>query len=153
MLLHWIWYASLPGIPAQQKLQLLERFSDPEEIFRTENYSHIPEISPALAEMLGNKDLTVARKIMADCKKTQIGILTMQDAGYPSRLRSISNPPMVLYYKGYIPDFEEQPAIGVVGTRKATAYGLHNAREMARQISSYGGLVVSGGAAGTPTLR
>lgn len=151
MLLHWIWFASLPQIPLRQKLQLLEHFSDPEELYRTEDYTHFPEISYALAELLSDKDMTAARKILADCKRAQLGVLTLQDAGYPSRLRNISDPPLVLYYKGYVPDFEEQPAIGVVGTRKATAYGLQNAREMSRQITVCGGLVVSGGAAGIDT--
>ena len=151
MLLHWIWFATLPGVPVRQKLLLLEHFSDPEELYRIESFQHIPEISPELAENLSNKDLTLARKILADCKNAQLGILTMQDAGYPSRLRCISDPPMVLYYQGYMPDLEEQPAVGVVGTRKATAHGIQNAREMARQITACGGLVVSGGAAGIDT--
>ena len=151
MVLHWIWYAELPNISAKQKLQLLERFPDPEELFRTENFSHIPEIAPELAEALSNKDLTAARKILADCKRLQLGVLTMQDAGYPRRLRNISDPPLVLYYKGYIPDLEEQPTIGVVGTRKATGYGIRNARVMSRQITACGGMVVSGGAAGIDT--
>lgn len=151
MLLHWIWYATLPGISTRQKYLLLERFSDPEEIYRTECFSHIPEISPELAEILSDKRLDLAHKILSDCKKTQQGILTLQDAAYPSKLRNICDPPMVLYYKGYLPDFEEVPVIGIVGTRKATAYGLQNAREMSRQITACGGLVVSGGAAGIDT--
>ena len=151
MLLHWVWFAGLPGVSLKCKLQLLERFSDPEEIYRTENFKHIPEISEELAECLCSKDLGPARKILAECKRLQLGVLTMQDAGYPSRLRCISDPPLVLYYKGYIPELEEQPAIGIVGTRKATAYGLQNAREMSREITACGGLVVSGGAAGIDT--
>ena len=83
MVLHWIWYAILPNISVRQKLQLLERFPDPEELFRTESFSHIPEMAPELAEALCNKDLTKARKILADCKRQQLGVLTMQDAGYP----------------------------------------------------------------------
>ena len=148
MLLHWIWYAILPGIPQRHKLQLLERIPDPEEIYRTEKYANIPELSPEMAEALGNKDLADARKILADCKRLQLGILTMQDAGYPSALRNIPDPPLVLYYKGYLPELEEQPAIGIVGTRKATAYGMNNAVDLARQIAACGGLVISGGAAG-----
>lgn len=151
MLLHWLWYAMLPNVPIRQKMQLLEHFSDPEELYHTENFSHIPEITPKLAEILGNKDLSDARKIQADCKRSQISILTMQDAGYPSALRSIADPPLVLYYRGYLPDFEERPVIGVVGTRKATAYGMQNAVEMGRQITACGGLIVSGGAAGIDT--
>ena len=151
MLLHWIWYAMLPNLTLRQKLLLLEQTPDPEGLYRTEKFSHIPEISQEMEEALQNKDLTNSRKILAECKRLQIGILTMQDAGYPRRLRNISDPPLVLYYKGYLPDFEEQPAIGIVGTRKATAYGMHHAAEMARQITACGGLVISGGAAGIDT--
>lgn len=151
MLLHWIWFATLPGVNIRLKHQLLERFSDPEELFRTEIFSHEPQISQELAESLENKDLTLARRIMTDCKQAQLSILTMRDAAYPSRLRCISDPPLVLYYKGYMPDFEEQPAIGIVGTRKATANGMVNAKKMAGEITACGGLVVSGGAAGIDT--
>ena len=151
MLLHWIWYAMLPNLTTRQKVQALERFSDPEDLYRTEEFSHIPELSSEMTEQFENKDLSEARKILMDCKRLQIGVLTMQDAGYPRRLRNISDPPLVLYYKGYLPDFEEQPAIGVVGTRKATAYGMHHATRLARQITACGGLVVSGGAAGIDT--
>ena len=94
MLLHWIWFATLPGVNIRLKHQLLERFSDPEELFRTENFSHEPQISQELAESLKNKDLTLARRIMTDCKQAQLSILTMRDAAYPSRLRCICDDPL-----------------------------------------------------------
>lgn len=152
MLIHWIWYTMLPKLSAQQKLTLLERFSDPEDIYYTESFDHVPEISPELAELLENKDLTQAQKVMKQCAEKKISILTIRDAAYPSRLRNIHNPPLVLYYKGILPDFESQPVIGVVGTRKASAYGMNNARQMSAQIAACGGLVVSGGADGIDTM-
>ena len=147
MLLHWLWYALLP-LSQRKKATLLEHFSDPEEIFQTESYDHIPEISPDVAQALENKDMAASRDVIRRCAEKQISILTYGDAAYPRRLRNIPDPPMVLYYKGVLPDFEQQPVIGVVGTRKASGYGRNNARQMSEKIAACGGLVVSGGASG-----
>ena len=55
---------------------------------------------------------------------------------------------MVLYYKGRLPDWDASPIIGIVGTRKASAYGLTAAKRMGYQIGRCGGIVVSGMAFG-----
>ncbi len=152
MLIHWIWYSLLPKLSRRQKLVLLERFSDPEELYRIEDFGFVSDLSPEMAQVLEDKDLTQARQVIKSCAQRHISILTMGDAAYPGKLRNIADAPLVLYYKGVLPDFEGQPVIGVVGTRKASAYGLNNARNMARQISACGGLVVSGGAFGIDSM-
>ncbi len=152
MLVHWIWYAMLSGVSARQKLQLLERFSDPEDIYYTQKFDRIPDVTAEMAEALENKDLSSAQKVQKACADKNIGILTFRDAAYPNRLRNIHQPPLVLYYKGILPDFERQPVIGVVGTRKASAYGLHNTHTFSGEIAACGGLVVSGGAYGIDTM-
>lgn len=151
MLIHWIWYSMLPKLSLGQKLALLEHFSDPEDIYDTDRFDRIAGISPTAVEALENKDLTPAREVLNICNERQIGILTIRDPAYPSRLRNITDPPLVLYYCGSLPDFNKQPAIAVVGTRKASAYGMNNARSMSRQIAACGGLVISGGAFGVDT--
>ncbi len=151
MLAHWIWYAMLPGLSRRQKLDLLERFSDPEDIYFTEKFDHIPELTVQTAEALEDKDLTGAQQVLKTCAEKKIGILTIRDGAYPDRLRNIHEPPIVLYYKGVVPDFDSQPVIAVVGTRKASAYGMTNARQLSGQIAACGGLVVSGGAYGIDT--
>ncbi len=151
MLIHWIWYATLPNVSLKQKLELLKHFSDPEEIFNTESFAHIRQIPTPIGKALENKDLTLARSVVKGCAEKQVGILTMADAGYPSKLKNIADPPLVLYYKGVLPDFEGQPVIGVVGTRKASAYGMNVARVISRELALCGGLVVSGGAGGIDT--
>lgn len=142
MLIYWVWFSMLTGISLRQKLALLERFSDPEEIYGT-------DCLPEGLEL--DRDLGLAEAVVKDCKRRHIGILPFGDKAYPVRLRNISDPPLVLYYKGILPDFDKQPAIGVVGTRKASAYGLNAAQTISRQIAASGGLVVSGGASGVDT--
>lgn len=75
-------------------------------------------------------------------------IITLQDAAYPNRLRNIYAPPVVLYVRGALPLVDENALIAVIGTRKASPYGLRMGRELAAQISRCGGIVVSGLTAG-----
>ena len=105
-----------------------------------------------MADSLQNKELTEARKIIKTCTESRITILTMQDVMYPSRLRRIDEAPLVLYCKGMLPDLDSMPAIGVVGTRKATPYGRKTTEKLTQQMAACGTLVVSGGAAGIDTI-
>lgn len=147
MLLYWLWFALLPDFSALQKLELLERFSDPEDIYR-QSGCEIEGLTAQQKIAFDNKDLSEAQKIINICARKDIGILTFADERYPEKLRYIYDPPFVLYYKGTLPNFNERPAIGVVGTRKATAYGLNIARKFSNEIAACGGIVVSGGAKG-----
>lgn len=82
------------------------------------------------------------------CSDQGIRILTCQDENYPQRLLAIDCPPLVLYYRGTLLDFDELPVVTVVGSRNASAYGLAVARKMGNQIGACGGVVVSGAAKG-----
>lgn len=150
MLLHWIWLAHCPGLSDRGRAALLQQFQDPEDIFYAdrETLAEVEGLSAGGLEALENKNLDEAQSILKICRDKKLGILTFQDAAYPRRLRNISDPPVVLYYKGQIPDLESCPAIAVVGTRKASAYGLTTAKRMGYQIARCGGIVVSGMAYG-----
>ncbi len=152
MLLHWIWFAELEGMTPLQKRRLLERFQDPEELYHAGAAVLAKwELSEKIKKALLNKDLQSAEKILRACNKKNIGILPLTDAAYPGRLRNTPDAPAILYYKGILPRWDEIPAVGVVGTRKATAYGLQVAYQLSAQIAACGGLIVSGGASGVDT--
>ena len=150
MLVHWIWLAACPGMNDREKLAALQHFGDPEDIFFADpgTYDHVPGLSKEGAAALRDKDLLAAENVLAECARKKIHILTIRDGAYPSRLKNISDPPVVLYYKGTLPDLDGLPVIGVVGTRKASAYGMTTAKRMGYQISRCGGAVVSGAASG-----
>ena len=150
MLKHWIWFAQCGNISAHIKALLLQRFRDPEDIFHADEtaFADIPGMTANGVSALMDKDLTEARHIEESCARKGIRILTYQDAGYPARLRNIYDPPMVLYFKGILPDWESRPVIGVVGTRKASAYGMNTAKQFGGQIAACGAIVVSGCATG-----
>lgn len=150
MLLHWIWLSTRPHVSDRVKAVLLQHFSDAEDIYFAgeTDYSIAEGLSPEGLVSLLDKDLGLARKILSQCDEKNIHMLTYRDAAYPNRLRNIPDPPVLLYYKGRLPDFDSLPLIGVVGTRKATPYGLTTAKRMGYQIASCGGVVVSGMAYG-----
>ncbi len=150
MLVHWIWLAHRPGLTDRAKVGLLQHFSDPEEIFYADSgaFDHIGGLSGEAKEALQDKNLIPAEEILDVCSRSRIHLLTLRDAGYPGRLKNISDPPILLYYKGRLPDLDGSPVIGVVGTRKASAYGLTTAKRMGYQIGRCGGTVVSGMAFG-----
>ena len=150
MLLHWIWLAHRPDLTDRAKVQLLQHFSDPEDIYfaAKDAFDHIEGITEEAKNSLRDKNLTGAEKILDACRRENLHILTFRDAAYPVRLKNIADPPVVLYYKGTLPDFDSNPVIGVVGTRKASAYGMQTAKRMGYQIGRCGGIVVSGMAYG-----
>ena len=152
MLLYWIWFAELRNISLQQKQRLLTHFQDPEELYHSSDavFERL-QLPQSQLEALRDKDLTKAERILQECTEKEIGLLPLTDSAYPERLRNTPDAPIVLYYKGILPNWSEVPFIGMVGTRKASAYGLQVAHQIGGQIASSGGFVVSGGAAGGDT--
>ena len=150
MLVHWIWLSTRRSISDRVKAELVRQFQDPEAIYfaDAETFSQIENLSDEGKAALADKNLTDAQKILRDCRRENLGILTYQDAAYPARLKNISDPPLVFYYKGRLPDFDGSPLIGVVGTRKASSYGMNTAKKLGYQIARCGGIVVSGMAYG-----
>lgn len=136
MLEYWVWLSSLKELSLREKSALLERFTDPEEVFRSDHP----------AAKLG--DMAGAEEIVRKCRQQGIDIITLRDPAYPKPLKNVADVPLVLYCKGVMPQFENQPVIGVVGTRKASPYGIQSAATLSTQIVQHGGIVVSGGAAG-----
>lgn len=154
MLLYWIWFAQMSKVSAHMKQKLLQHFRDPEDIYYAEEpaFAQISGLTEeGIADLL-EKDLTQAQNILDACKEKNIQLLTYSDRQYPVRLRNIYDPPMVLYFTGTLPDWDDVPMIGVVGTRKATVYGLNTAKRFGSQICACGALVVSGGANGIDSM-
>jgi len=74
-------------------------------------------------------------------------LIKQKEKAYPPLLKEIPDPPSQIYLKGKIPDYRKK-AVAIVGTRKATGYGLKTARELARDLAGQGIIIVSGLALG-----
>lgn len=152
MLKYWLWLATRRGLGCRTALAVLRRFSTPEQAYfaEREDYEGIEALrDPA---PLLDKDMKEPERILQQCYRKNIHILTFQDAAYPQRLKNIDDPPIVLYYQGTLPAIDTEPVIAMVGTRRASAYGLLQAKQLGYQLGRNGAIVVSGGASGIDTL-
>lgn len=147
---HWIWLTQRRGIPGQIAVRLLERFGSPEQIHAADRgaFETLGGLSGEAIRSLMEKSLDGADRILGDCDRLGIRLLTLQDATYPERLKAIHQPPMVLYWKGRQFAFDNEAAIGMVGSRQATPYGVQAAARLSVDLTRKGALVVTGMAQG-----
>ena len=150
MLTHWLWLSTRKELKDREIVAVLQYFGDPESAYRgTEQaYRQVPGLSAKALAGLADKSTEQAVQILRSCRREGIQILTWQDPAYPARLKGIADPPVVLYYKGRLPDTVSAPLIGAVGTRSFSDYGMEMARQLGYQLAQGGAVVVSGMAEG-----
>ena len=150
MLKYWVWLSELKGLRNQTKLALLRRFGDPESIFYADADELLltDDVERSQLKLLENHDLAPADRILADCQRLDIQLLTLSDAAYPGRLKNIYDPPALLYCKGRLPLLDDLLCVAVVGTRDCTPYGVACAEKLGFGLASGGAAVVSGLAKG-----
>lgn len=150
---YWVWLSALTGLRPQKRFDLLKAFGEPEKIYYADEKLLRETLSLTESEMrlVLDKSDDRANAIIDSCLAENISIISYQDVSYPQRLKNIFDPPVLLYVKGRLPSIDEQAAIAVVGTRKATPYGVKMGRKLGFEISKSGGLVVTGLAEGIDT--
>lgn len=146
---YWIWL-QLALEPGNARTALaLSAFPDIETLYQADRPSLMRAgFTGALLERLSRKSLDPAKRELDGVLKEKGWVLTYGDPTYPEALKNIYAPPVVLYGKGTLPDVDKLPAVTMVGTRKATAYGVRAASAMAAGLAAGGCVVVSGGAVG-----
>ena len=89
-------------------------------------------------------------KLISYCDRQKINLCSIVDEDYPPILKEIDSPPMFFYYRGSLEPLAER--IGIVGTRRNTAYGQGVALELGEELAAAGLTVVSGAARGIDTF-
>lgn len=147
---YWLWLSTKEGLNCKIKYELLQFFGCPEYIYLKTRKELLEQtnLSMKYIDILSDKSLKKAEEVLFDCENLGIDILTIEDSGYPEILSNIDDPPIVLYIKGKLPNLEKNPAISIVGTRKATTYGLMVADMFGKQLANAGFTIVSGMAKG-----
>ena len=150
--LSYVWLATRPGLGAAVANGLLRALGSPEAVFAADRKAlttiEACPLRKAQVDVLCDKDTDGAARIIEQCAKDGIQIITLGDSAYPDRLRAIEDPPVVLYVRGRWPDFDVMPGIAVVGTRDASPYGLHTAENIGATLGRAGFITVSGMALG-----
>ena len=99
------------------------------------------------AKWNGKENFRNAKRAFEVCKKLKIGFLKITDSEYPAMLKTVSNPPYMIFYRGSLEAFS-QKSVSVVGTRQLSPEGKKAAFEFAKKASEKGYCVVSGLAKG-----
>lgn len=147
---YWIWLSHHCGAGSESGSLLLSEFKTPKDIYDLdeEALGSVEGITGDLIKSLSDKDLSYAEKVYEYCQRTNVGIMTPDSPIYPERLKRIYAKPLVLYYKGKIPNIDENVLISCVGTRTCTDHGLKTAYKLGAQLAEAGAIVVSGMAMG-----
>ena len=149
-LVYWIWL-SLACTPCTATFpRLIEKFDSAEAIYNADIREITRCIDPRSSDRarLLDKSLDKAQEILDYCTRLKVGLLSYDDPKYPDQLKRISSPPVLLYYRGILPDFNHSFCISIVGTRSLSDYGRKNAFKISYDLASAGAVIVSGMAMG-----
>lgn len=130
--------------PARTRL-VVDSYVTTAEVF------HAP--TTALAALLGTEEEQIAllksarEAFRADVETLRESVIVLCDADYPPLLREIVDPPLVLHVRGDR-SLLAAPSVALVGSRRASAYGVNAAARLARDLARAGVVIVSGLARG-----
>ena len=140
----------IPQIGSARLNRLLEYFGEPQAVFKADQQSLASAVGERLGQSIVGFDAKDLDNDLASAKKSGVKIITLLDQDYPQALKEIPAAPIVLYCLGEITALDNL-AIGIVGSRRASFYGLNNAEIFAAQLARQGITIVSGMARGVDT--
>jgi DNA processing protein len=150
----WVALHLVPGVGRITFKRLVGYFGRPYEVMRATagQLTRVSGIGPKIANAIVGfqTEQEVARELRA-AQAVGCQIVTWGDQGYPPLLKTIEDPPPVLYVKGDLGD-PAVPAIAVVGSRRPSTYGKVVAEQLAGELAACGITVVSGLARGIDSV-
>jgi len=155
-LAYWIALSNVPGLGNYKNKLLLESFKTPQNIFEAlpEDLKSLKGIGNTIVNSLKTEKKVLLEKAVEEVEKAfkkGFSIIAFNDRAYPSQLKEIADPPLVLYSKGkFVP--EDRFSIAVVGTRSPDSYGKKVAFQITSQLAGFKFTIISGLARGIDTI-
>ncbi|MFH0790362.1 MAG: DNA-processing protein DprA [Candidatus Omnitrophota bacterium] len=150
----WLQLVLIPEIGARRGRKLLERFKTPKAVLEAslEDISEVENVGRDTAGKIidSRKKIDISRQIKL-IEKNNVTLVPLGSESYPASLKTIFDPPLVLFVKGEILT-QDYFSIGIVGTRMASFYGRTMAEKLSRELVERGFTIVSGGARGIDTF-
>jgi DNA processing protein len=150
---YWVGFNMVKGIGAVRFQSLIDHFGDLSIAWQAPIHElQAAGLSQRMAERVtqfrNNIDL---EQIVASCSSKGIEIITWNEESYPQALKSIDQPPPVLYVRGTLKS-EDAWAVAIVGTRRISAYGRQVADDLGTYLAANGVTVISGLARGVDAI-
>jgi len=152
----WLALHLVPGLGRVRCGRLVDHFGGPDRVLaaKTSDLKGVCRLrreSLAVLDDAGRQNLlTLAREEIDRAAANNITIIACDDPLYPSLLKKIHDPPVVLYVLGDLHLLNTR-GIGIVGSRAATHYGRSIAYRMGRSLARRGFTITSGMALGIDT--
>ena len=149
-LVDWIALNMVRGIGPRTANLLLDRYGAPANVFAAPLEALLRDgLKPDTVAQLKNTEiLAKAESEIEHLESLGANVITLADEEYPELLKEIYDPPIVLYVKGDLSSALTRPAIGIVGSRRCSTYGVNAANFLARELAAQGISIVSGLARG-----
>ncbi len=119
------------------------------EIRNNPKYSNISEKINSFIKLYSKINFEAYKSEIIRIKNSGVNLIPFYSENYPKKLRDIPDPPILIYHKGKLMDFNN--CVAIVGTRNLSHYGHKRAREISGIIAKNGYTIVSGLARGTDT--
>lgn len=144
-----LWLSTRRGLSHRHQVALLDYFGGAERAYFADREAYEPlGLTEESKRSLCDKSLDRPQRILENCDKLGLFLLSCQDGAYPERLLQLSDYPLVLYGKGRLFRFDEEVAIAMVGSRECSTYGVKMAGRISMGLARAGALVISGLAQG-----
>ncbi len=145
----WLTLTFLPGLGCGLVNRLVDAFATPAAVLAAgDGVRRVRGCGPGLAALLTDQGRLARARQRADqtlacLARHHISLVCRDDPDYPALLRSIDDPPVVLYYRGDLACLDADP-VALVGSRAATSYGRRSSFTLARDLAGEGITVISG---------
>ena len=151
---YWVWLLQVMGSHNLRSLRILEKYEDLKDLYIDLHEDNKPCDLMDSAEYARAKKTPIehSKKVIEYCEKHEISILTIHSDKYPSRLKSIFNPPILLFCMGDLSFIDDEVAITIVGARSPSDYSLKVAKELCTKLANLGVVIVSGFALGIDSV-
>jgi DNA processing protein len=151
---HFYWFAlkSVPLVGNATFHRLVKHFGPPQKVFESSQAELTASrvVTQAVAASIASHDYRpFAESECLSVEKHGVRIIDFLSSEYPPLLLEIPDPPPFLYVKGDIGKYE--PAVAIVGSRRATTYGIQATSRLSTELAEQGVTVVSGMARGIDT--
>lgn len=148
----WLTLQAVEGVGDRTLLKLIHAFGAPDAVLGASVDDLIGAgCSSELAEFVRRgPELSMRRQIDRQVKmveRLKIQTISLFDRSYPARLKTIPDPPPLLYVSGSLTQ-KDEVAVAIVGGRRATPSGRLITEEIAKDLAGYGVTIVSGLARG-----
>ena len=149
----WLELRAVKGLGPITYARLINRFGSPQGI-REANLSALvatgdlsSSLAQALQQPISDKTYNEIQREIEAVEAGRFSILTLTDLQYPIRLKTIADPPPILYYTGHLLECDQQ-ALAIVGARKGSHVGRAFTRQLSGDLAALGFTIVSGLARG-----